>query len=182
MRETSHGASCLCVDCRGRRAREHTTAVEDSKRSRPAKMKKSAGLTPAERETIEHYPAESILLMREGGYTTQDIRECLVLIFPEATEESLGELFDSADEEYAKMKRTRGIGRITQGVGAIAIGLLVAVPLVMFGGILALITVLAVIWGVVQIVQGVGDLNTAKGLRTQRRLLSSTATEETFEA
>ena len=62
-------------------------------------------------------------------------------------------------------------------MGAIAIGLLVAVPLVMFGGILALITVLAVIWGVVQIVQGVGDLNTAKGLRTQRRLLSSTATE-----
>ena len=56
--------------------------MEDSKRSRPAKMKKSAGLTPAERETIEHYPAESILLMREGGYTTQDIRECLVFDLP----------------------------------------------------------------------------------------------------
>ena len=181
MRETSHGASCLCVDCRGQRAKEHAAAVENSKRSRPAKMKKSAGLTQEERETIEHYPAESILLMREGGYTTQDIRECLVLIFPEATEESLGELFDSADEAYTKMRRTRGVTRLAQGVGAIAVGLLVAVPLVMFGGILAFITVLAVIWGVVQIVQGVGDLNAAKTLRAERRPLLRT-TEETSKA
>ena len=172
MANVGHGSLCHCADCRVRRAKEHNAAAEKSRRTGSVRMKKSDGLTSEELTMIEHYPAESVVLMREGGYNTQDIWECLSLAFPEATKQSLGELFDYADREFIRKRRGRGMSRIVSGVAAIAIALLVGIPLVMFVGLLAFIVIIGPLWGVVQIIMGAGDLRETKDLTDQRKLLT----------
>ena len=154
MADLSHGSTCWCPRCRNRRVSQSTASSARDPVIPLAPVKP----TPEEQAFIDHDPLTFVLAMREQDVSTQVIRSKLVHAAQNPTESEVDGLMAQADALYQADQRERGVRRIQKGVALTVGGVIITVPLAMFGGILALGGVAVTLMGVFQLGKGIYEI------------------------
>ena len=95
------------------------------------------------------------MAMRENDVSNQEIRNKLQAYLPELSRAELDELFTDANVAYEEDTKGRGGRRIRRGIGLLTGGIIITIPLAMFGGIFVLIGWVMILAGVFQLGMGI---------------------------
>ena len=151
--QTTHDASCRCPDCRARRVTQRAGQPTQTTRSfTPPPL----ALERGEQEAITQDPLVYIMSQKELDVSVQVIRNKLVLAGIGADEAN--SLIQGTEVLYEGDQRNRGIRRIKRGVALAVGGLVLTVPLALFGGIFVLIGIILTLAGLFQLGKGVYEV------------------------
>ena len=153
MKDISHDALCQCVDCRRARTRRSSNTSQQQRGLELPPLE----LSPAERAAIEEDPLGFILVMKELDNSDPVILIKLKLAGVDDAEAA--DLMERAVGLYNDDRRERGDRRVRKGVGLTVLGLIITVPMALFGGgIFILIGVIAFLAGLVQLDIGIYEI------------------------
>ena len=169
MNSINHPPSCMCSSCRSRRpsAPPPSTRPTIEKTINPAGSSSAAPLIPLivrvtgkEQDIIDLDPAVFITVMKERDFSDQEIRNKLTVALPEMSRNELDELFAQANVSYKEDSKGRSARRIWSGTVMLAGGLIITVPLALFGSFFTLFGIILILAGVFQLGKGIHE---AKG-------------------
>ena len=157
QQQTTHDASCRCANCRASRVsqRARQQAGQPAQQTR-AYTPPPLTLEHGEREVITQDPVTYIMAQKERDISIQVIRNRLVLAGIDA--DTANSLIQSAEAPYDSDRKGRGARRIQKGVALAVGGLVLTVPLALFGGIFVLIGVVLVLAGLFQLGKGIYEV------------------------
>ena len=155
QQQNVHGRSCRCPDCRARRTSHRTVGGPAS--PAPSFVPPPLTLERGEQEAITQDPVAYVMEEKERDVSIQVIRNKLVLAGIDTDEAD--NLIQGTEVLYRNDRRDRGVRRIKKGVALAVGGLLVTVPLALFGGIFVLVGIILMLAGLFQLGKGIYELN-----------------------
>ena len=172
MTTMNHHPSCTCRMCRTKKpsnaeaaqsARPKSDRPTIEKVLNPVGSSDSAALIPLtvrvsgeEQDAMEENPVAYVFAMKERGYSDQEIRNKLAVTLTDASQSDLNAIFESASTVY-RQDKGRHSQRILSGTGMLGIGLVITVPLAIFGSYFVLGGVILILAGAVQLGRGIHD-------------------------
>ena len=162
--DVEHGPSCRCPQCRARRVTpSHAAApARDASPPRPQAVPLAplAPIKPTveEQAVIDEDPLAFILVMRESDVSVQQIRSKLLNSSQSPAEAEVEDLLAQADALYSADRRERGMRRIKKGIAFTVGGIVLTIPLALFGGIFVLGGIILTLAGVFQLGKGIYEV------------------------
>ncbi len=169
MTSINHPPSCMCPSCRSRRPSAPPPSIRPTIEMTlsPAGSSSAGPLIPLvvrvtgeEQDLIDLDPVAFITVMKERDFSDQETRNKLTVALPEMSRNELDELFAQANVSYKEDSKGRSARRIWSGTAMLAGGVIITIPLALFGGFFILFGIILILAGVFQLGKGIYE---AKG-------------------
>ena len=156
QQSNTHDSSCRCPDCRARRTSQRTVGGPAVTTATQAYTPPPLTLERGEQEAITSDPLAYVMDQKEQDVSVQVIRNKLILAGVDA--DDADSLIQETEILYKDDQHERGIRRIKRGVALAVGGLVLTIPLALFGGIFVLGGIILTLAGVFQLGKGIYEV------------------------